>query len=395
MSTPGRPVNSYISRLKTPFISTSGFNSSRIHLNKLPNNNNDNNGFLSKTNSKTIGLRYFSSSGLKSSQFYSDPYDRKAPINTIIKFVPQQEAWIIERMGKFHRILNPGLAILAPFIDRIAYVHPLKEIAVEVPPQHAITQDNVTLQLTGILYYRIVDPYKASYGVMDAEYAISQLAQTTMRAEIGRMTLDKTLSQRMELNNNIVEAINTASEDWGIKCLRYEICDINPPENVVAAMHQQVSAERRKRAQILESLGTKESAINVAQGEKEAAILRSEALRAEFINKAEGDARATEVRALADAKAIEYISKAIEQSSNGQEAISLSIAENYIDAFRELAKEGNTLIVPSDVADVTGMVGRILGSYSAIVGNKDIKKTSSKISTENLIPLDKLRDESN
>jgi regulator of protease activity HflC (stomatin/prohibitin superfamily) len=182
-------------------------------------------------------------------------YRKSLPVNTIVKFVPQQEAWIVERMGRFNKVLEPGLAILLPVIDQVRYVQNLKEVAVEVPSQSAITQDNVTLELDGVLYYRIIDPYKASYGVEDAEYAVTQLAQTTMRAEIGRLSLDRTLAERSQLNANIVEAMNAASRDWGIKCLRYEIRDIHPPENVVTAMHQQVSAERRKRAEILESEG--------------------------------------------------------------------------------------------------------------------------------------------
>ncbi|KAG0010771.1 Stomatin-like protein 2, mitochondrial, partial [Podila clonocystis] len=178
---------------------------------------------------------------------------RSLPINTIIKFVPQQESWIVERMGRFHRALEPGLQILMPFLDRVRYVKSLKEVAIEIPSQSAITQDNVTLDLDGVLYFRVVDPYKASYGVEDAEFSVAQLAQTTMRAEIGQMTLDRTLAERAHLNANIVEAINSAAADWGIKCLRYEIRDIHPPAKVVESMHQQVSAERTKRAQILDS----------------------------------------------------------------------------------------------------------------------------------------------
>lgn len=188
------------------------------------------------------------------------------PTNTVVKFVPQQEAWVLERMGKFQTVLQPGLAILVPFLDQIRYVQNLKEVALEIPAQSAITQDNVTLELDGVLYYKIVDPYKASYGVEDAEFAVSQIAQTTMRSEIGKLTLDRCLgkklllifnlkAERSQLNVFIVEAMNNASFDWGIRCLRYEIRDIHPPENVVASMHQQVSAERKKRAEILESEG--------------------------------------------------------------------------------------------------------------------------------------------
>ena len=191
------------------------------------------------------------------------------PSNTLIKFVPQQEAWIVERFGKFNRILEPGLAILFPFVEKIKYVKTLKEVAVEIPSQSAITQDNVTISLDGVLYYKITDPYKASYGVEDADFSVAQLAQTTMRSEIGQLTLDRTLAERAQLNVNIVNAINEAATAWGIRCMRYEIRDIQPPEQVVKAMHSQVSAERQKRAQILESEGSRQSAINVAEEDDE------------------------------------------------------------------------------------------------------------------------------
>ncbi|KAJ3186752.1 hypothetical protein HDU85_007572 [Gaertneriomyces sp. JEL0708] len=297
------------------------------------------------------------------------------PTNTVIKFVPQQEAWIVERMGKFHRILEPGLAILVPFLDRIRYVKSLKEVAVEIPSQSAITQDNVTLELDGVLYYRVVDPYKASYGVENSEFAIAQIAQTTMRAEIGQMTLDRTLAERTQLNVNIVHAINSASADWGIKCLRYEIRDIHPPENVVVAMHQQVSAERRKRAEILESEGARQSAINVAEGRKQAAILESEAVKARQVNHAQGEAEAIMLRAKANAQSIERIALAIEDRKGSHNAISLSVAERYIDAFSNLAKEGTTVVVPSNVNDISGMVTKMMSVYNAV---KDVPSGATR-----------------
>ncbi|KAI9014945.1 hypothetical protein BC832DRAFT_589423 [Gaertneriomyces semiglobifer] len=297
------------------------------------------------------------------------------PTNTVIKFVPQQEAWIVERMGKFHRILEPGLAILVPFLDRIRYVKSLKEVAVEIPSQSAITQDNVTLELDGVLYYRVVDPYKASYGVENSEFAIAQIAQTTMRAEIGQMTLDRTLAERTQLNVNIVHAINSASADWGIKCLRYEIRDIHPPENVVVAMHQQVSAERRKRAEILESEGARQSAINVAEGRKQAAILESEAVKARQVNHAQGEAEAIMLRAKANAQSIERIAQAIEDRKGSHNAISLSVAERYIDAFSNLAKEGTTVVVPSNVNDISGMVTKMMSVYNAV---KDVPSGATR-----------------
>ncbi|KAL0078779.1 hypothetical protein F4703DRAFT_1778091 [Phycomyces blakesleeanus] len=287
------------------------------------------------------------------------PERKSLPRNTVIKFVPQQEAWIVERMGRFHRMLEPGLNILIPIIDRIKYVKTLKETAVEVPSQSAITQDNVTLELDGVLYFRIMDPFKASYGVEDAEFAITQLAQTTMRAEIGQMTLDRTLAERGHLNANIVDAINSAAEDWGIRCLRYEIRDIHPPAKVVESMHQQVSAERTKRAQILESEGARQAAINVAEGRKQATILASEAEKSEKINMAAGEAEAILLKAQASAKGIEVVARAI-NSDNGSDAVSMSIAEKYVEAFGKMAKEGTTMIVPSATNDAASMVVQAL-----------------------------------
>ncbi|KAI8917534.1 hypothetical protein DFJ77DRAFT_309094 [Powellomyces hirtus] len=312
---------------------------------------------------------------------------RTLPTNTIVKFVPQQEAWIVERMGRFDRILEPGLAILIPVLDRIRYVKSLKEVAVEIPSQSAITQDNVTLELDGVLYFRVVDPYKASYGVENAEFAVTQLAQTTMRAEIGQMTLDRTLAERTQLNFNIVNAINQAAADWGIKCLRYEIRDIHPPENVVAAMHQQVGAERRKRAEILESEGARQANINVAEGRKQSAILESEAVKLRQINHAQGEAEAILLRATANATSIERIAQAIaDHGATGQDAVSLSVAEKYIDAFSGIAKEGTTVVVPSNVADVSGMVTQMMSVYKAVsdgqAQNKPTPRPPSHVSKQ-------------
>ncbi|PVV02093.1 hypothetical protein BB560_003463 [Smittium megazygosporum] len=300
-------------------------------------------------------------------------FSRKMPTNTIIKFVPQQEAWIVERMGKFNRILEPGLAILLPIVDKIKYIQTLKEVAVEIPTQSAITQDNVTLEMDGVLYYRVVDAYNASYGVLDAHFSVSQLAQTTMRAEIGQMTLDKTLAERNTLNANIVTAINAAAESWGIRCLRYEIRDIRPPVNVVEAMHSQVSAERSKRAQILESEGSRQSAINVAEGQKQAKILQSEAEKIQQINRAKGEAEAIIVTANAEASAIEKVSSAIGGSSNGPDAASLHVAQQYVEAFSKLAKESNTLILPSNSGDVSSMVAQAMSIYSKVRASTGIE----------------------
>ncbi|KKK20650.1 hypothetical protein P175DRAFT_0433502 [Aspergillus ochraceoroseus IBT 24754] len=289
------------------------------------------------------------------------------PMNTIIRFVPQQTAWIVERMGKFHRILEPGLAIMVPFIDRIAYVKSLKESAIEIPSQNAITADNVTLELDGVLYTRVFDAYKASYGVEDAEYAISQLAQTTMRSEIGQLTLDHVLKERATLNTNITQAINEAAQAWGVVCLRYEIRDIHAPEGVVEAMHRQVTAERSKRAEILDSEGQRQSAINIAEGRKQSVILASEAMKLDQINRAAGEAQAILLKAEATARAIEAVSNAIEAGQeNAHGAISLSVAEKYVEAFGNLAKDGTAVVVPGNVGDLGGMIAQALAVYGKV-----------------------------
>ncbi|EXF85281.1 SPFH domain/Band 7 family protein [Colletotrichum fioriniae PJ7] len=289
------------------------------------------------------------------------------PANTVIRFVPQQTAWIVERMGKFNRILEPGLAILVPFIDRISYVKSLKENALEIPSQSAITADNVTLELDGVLYTRVFDAYKASYGVEDAEYAISQLAQTTMRSEIGQLTLDHVLKERAALNTNITAAINEAAQAWGVTCLRYEIRDIHAPAGVVEAMHRQVTAERSKRAEILDSEGQRQSAINIAEGKKQSVILASEAMRAEQINRASGEAEAILMKAKATAAGIEAVSKSIADGEDAaQGAISLSVAEKYVDAFGKLAKESTAVVVPGNVGDISSMIATGLSVYGKV-----------------------------
>ncbi|KAI1121046.1 SPFH domain/Band 7 family protein [Nemania abortiva] len=289
------------------------------------------------------------------------------PANTIVRFVPQQTAWIVERMGKFNRILEPGLAILVPFLDRIAYVKSLKEVAIEIPSQSAITADNVTLELDGVLYTRVFDAYKASYGVEDAEYAISQLAQTTMRSEIGQLTLDHVLKERAALNTNITAAINEAAQAWGVTCLRYEIRDIHAPEGVVEAMHRQVTAERSKRAEILESEGQRQSAINIAEGKKQSVILASEALRAEQINRASGEAEAILMKAKATAAGIDAVGSSIAAGgSSAQGAVSLTVAEKYVDAFGKLARESTAVVVPGNVGDIGGMIATALSVYGKV-----------------------------
>ncbi|KAG9244803.1 hypothetical protein BJ878DRAFT_479811 [Calycina marina] len=309
------------------------------------------------------GLLEVNNSNVPSSYFQRP----SLPANTVVRFVPQQTAWIVERMGKFSRILPPGFAILAPFIDKIAYVKSLKENAMEIPSQSAITADNVTLELDGVLYTRVFDAYNASYGVEDAEYAISQLAQTTMRSEIGQLTLDHVLKERAALNTNITQAINEAAQDWGVTCLRYEIRDIHAPDGVVEAMHRQVTAERSKRAEILDSEGQRQSAINIAEGRKQSVILASEALRSEQINMASGEAEAILLKAKATAAGIDAVADSIkrgEQSAQG--AVSLSIAEKYVDAFGKLAKEGTAVVVPGNVGDIGSMIASAMAVYGKV-----------------------------
>ncbi|MCH0629919.1 paraslipin [Kocuria palustris] len=293
------------------------------------------------------------------------------PANTIVKFVPQQNAWIVERMGKFHRILDPGLAILMPFIDKITYVQSLKESAIEIPSQNAITLDNVSLELDGILYIKVIDPYKASYGVEDFKFAISQLAQTTMRSEIGSMTLDLVLKERQSLNNNINHVINDAARDnWGVECLRYEIRDIHPPQNVLDAMHRQVSAERSKRAEILESEGQRQAKINISEGEKQSVILASEALREQQINSAKGEAEQILLKLKATAEGIRRVADAIQNSPGGENAVQLQVAQEYIKEFGKLAKETNTVVIPQNLGDLGGLMASGMSIYKQTKANE-------------------------
>ncbi|XP_065316312.1 stomatin-like protein stl-1 isoform X2 [Gordionus sp. m RMFG-2023] len=273
-------------------------------------------------------------------------YSSSLPFNTMMMFVPQQEAWIIERMGKFNRILQPGLNFLLPFIERVRYVQNLKEIPIEIPQQGAITADNVGLTLDGVLYLKIFDPYKASYGVEDPEFAISQLAQTNMRSEIGKISLDSVFKERESLNIMIVG-------------------DVKLPNRVQEAMQMQVEAERKKRAAILESEGMRESAINIAEGEKSARIMSSEAEKAEKINVANGEAEGLIAKAIARSKSLDIISKAL-SLKDGKSAASFAIAEQYVKTFGNLAKQNNTLILPAQTGDVSSMVAQALSIFKSI-----------------------------
>lgn len=299
--------------------------------------------------------------------FQKDPL----PANTIIRFVPQQTAWIVERMGKFHRILDPGLAFLVPVLDKITYVQSLKESAIEIPSQNAITSDNVSLELDGVLYIKVTDPYKASYGVEDVKFAISQLAQTTMRSEIGSLTLDNVLKERQALNSNINLAINEAARNWGVECLRYEIRDIHPPQNVLDAMHRQVSAERSKRAEILESEGSRQSKINISEGEKQSIILASEANKEEQINRAKGEAESILLKSEATAEGLKRIAAAIEGTKGGASAVNLQVAQEYIKEFGKLAKESNTVVIPSNLGDMGNFMASGLGIFKSLEEKKN------------------------
>ena len=290
-----------------------------------------------------------------------------------VKFVPQQQVWIVERMGRYRASMQAGLNFLIPFIDNISYRHSLKEEAVDIPSQTAITKDNVTLIIDGILYLKITDPKQASYGVGDARYAITQMAQTTMRSELGKMTLDRTFLERDNLNVSIVQSINEASVVWGIQCLRYEIKDITPPDNVRQAMELQVAAERQKRAEVLDSEGKRQSQINIAEGIKQEVVLKSEAAMTDQINRAKGEAEAILQVAKATAEGIEMVAASIDKSG-GEKAVALRLAEQYIEAFSKLAKENNTLILPAKTDDAGSMVAQALSIFNSIQGQMKADK---------------------
>lgn len=300
------------------------------------------------------------------------------PVNMGVMFVPQQEAWVVERMGRFHTILEPGLNFLIPVIDKVKYLQSLKEIVIDIPEQSAITKDNVSLRLDGVLYLKIFDPYQTSYGVDDAEHAITQLAQTTMRSELGKIVLDSVFKERESLNIAIVDSINKAASAWGINCLRYEIRDVRLPERIAEAMQMQVEAERKKRAAVLESEGLREASINKAEGEKQSKILVSEANQLEQINKARGEADAITKLATAKAESIRLVAEAIESNKKGDESASLLVAQQYIGEFGKLAKENNTVIVPSNVSDINGMVSQAVSIYKTLNRGEDSSSNQKK-----------------
>jgi len=272
-----------------------------------------------------------------------------------VRVVPQQSAWVVERWGRYHTTLQPGLNIIVPFVDRIAYRHSLKEVPLDVPEQVCITRDNTQLGVDGILYFQVTDPRLASYGTSDYINAITQLAQTTLRSEIGKMELDKTFESRDEINRQIVQVLDEAGRSWGVKVLRYEIKNLTPPDSILRAMQQQITAEREKRAVIATSEGEKQKEINLAEGSKQSDILSSEGEKQAAINKAQGEATAIRLVAEATAAGIQMVAEAIGKEG-GMSAANLKVAELYVSAFGNLAKTNNTLIIPSNLSDVAGLV---------------------------------------
>jgi regulator of protease activity HflC (stomatin/prohibitin superfamily) len=272
-----------------------------------------------------------------------------------VRVVPQQNAWVVERLGRYHATLEPGLNIIVPFIDRVAYRHSLKEVPLDVPEQVCITRDNTQLAVDGILYFQVTDPRLASYGTSDYITAITQLSQTTLRSEVGKMELDKTLESRDSINKQIVSVLDEAGRAWGVKVLRYEIKNLTPPDSILRSMQAQITAERGKRAVIATSEGEKQKEINLAEGSKQSDILQSEGEKQAAINKAQGDATAIRLVAEATAAGIQMVADAIGKEG-GMSAANLKVAELYIGAFANLAKTSNTLIIPGNVSDVAGVV---------------------------------------
>ncbi|MFZ5568536.1 MAG: SPFH domain-containing protein [Pseudomonadota bacterium] len=278
-------------------------------------------------------------------------------ITRSIKVVPQQNAWVVERLGKYHGSLTPGLNFLVPFIDKVAYKHSLKEIPLDVPSQVCITRDNTQLQVDGILYFQVTDPMRASYGSSNYIVAVTQLAQTTLRSVIGKLELDKTFEERDMINAQVVAAIDEAALNWGVKVLRYEIKDLTPPKEILHAMQQQITAEREKRALIAASEGRRQEQINIATGEREAFIARSEGEKQAVINKAQGEAESIRAVAQATAEAIERVAAAIRQPG-GEQAVQLKVAEKAVDAYASVAADATTtLIVPGNMSEVSALIG--------------------------------------
>lgn len=276
-------------------------------------------------------------------------------LSSAVIIVPQRKAYIVERLGKYLGTLAPGLHFLIPFVDKVRYRHSLKEQALDVNPQVCITKDNVAVEVDGVLYFQVMDPTKASYGIEDYRFASIQIAQTTMRSIVGRLELDKTFEERETINASIVEAVDKASEPWGVKITRYEVKNITPPQSIRDAMEKQMRAEREKRAMIAESEGTMQAKINVAEGEKQEAIKKSEGEKLKRINEADGRAAEIEALAIATANGLRTIASAID-TPYGKDAVSLRIAEQYLNEFGKLAQKNNTMILPANLMDVTGVL---------------------------------------
>ncbi|MEO8441774.1 MAG: SPFH domain-containing protein [Betaproteobacteria bacterium] len=287
-----------------------------------------------------------------------------------IKVVPQQQAWVVERFGKFHAVLEPGLNGIWPFFDRVAYKHSLKEVPLDVSEQVCITKDNTQLGVDGIIYYQVTDPRLASYGSSNYIAAITQLAQTTLRSEIGKMELDKTFESRDEINRQVVAVLDEAGRTWGVKVLRYEIKNLTPPEAILRSMQAQITAEREKRALIAKSEGQRQQEINLADGEKQAAVLQSEGQKIAQINRAEGEAKAITTIAAANAAAVRAVAAAMNEPG-GMNAANLKVAEVYVEAFGNLAKAGNTLIVPGNLSDLATMVSSAMTIVSGARRGED------------------------
>ena len=287
-------------------------------------------------------------------------------VTQAVKVVPQQSAWVLERFGKYNRTLLPGLNIIVPFVDRVAYRHSLKEIPMDVPSQVCITRDNTQLQVDGVIYFQVTDPMKASYGSSNFVFAITQLAQTSLRSVIGKLELDRTFEEREMINTQVVSALDEAASNWGVKVLRYEIKDLTPPKEILHAMQAQITAEREKRALIAASEGRKQEQINIATGEREAAIARSEGEKQAAINRAEGEAAAILAIADANATAVRQIGEAT-QAEGGMNAVNLKVAEQYVSAFQNMAKSSNTLVVPANMGDLSTL---ITGSMKIIDSQK-------------------------
>ncbi len=290
-------------------------------------------------------------------------------ISQTFKIVPQQNAWVVERLGKFDRTLTPGLKFVIPFIERVAYKHSLKEVPLDVPSQVCITKDNTQLQVDGIIYFQVTDPMRASYGSSNYVFAITQLAQTLLRSVIGKMELDKTFEERDAINASVVNALDEAAMNWGVKVLRYEIKDLTPPTEILRAMQAQITAEREKRALIAASEGRKQEQINIATGEREAFIARSEGQRQAEINNAQGEAAAIIAVAEASADAIRKIAEAI-RAPGGEQAVQLKVAEKAVEAYGQLAQKNNTMIVPGNMSEVSGLIGTAMALIKGVPAPK-------------------------